>query len=173
MELLEYVDKAKRGDQEALVQLLMTRRDEFYKLAYLYLGNQEDALDALEDMIVIIYEKIRGLRKNESFYSWSKVILVNCCKKILRSRKKVLYLATLPEMADDNSLMNMEEQLQVEEYLQKLKPKQQEVLKLRYLADLDYDTIAQILKIPLGTVKSRISLGLKRLQDLVGGEWVE
>ena len=173
MELLEYVDKAKRGDKEALVQLIMTKRDEYYKLAYIYLANREDALDALEDMIVIVYEKLGGLRQNESFYNWSKAILVNCCKRIIKSKRKVVHLAILPEVADEGQMQNKQHRLEVEEYLQKLNPKHQEVLRLRYLADLDYETIAQILKIPLGTVKSRISHGLRKLQALAGGEMDE
>jgi RNA polymerase sigma factor (sigma-70 family) len=173
LELLDYVDKAKQGDQEALLQLIMAKRDEYYRLAYVYLKNQEDALDALEDMIVIIYEKLGGLKKSQSFYSWSKVILVNCCKRIIKNRRKVVYLDVLPEIADDGLIKNKQHGLEVEEYLQKLNPKHQEVLRLRYLADLEYDTIAQILKIPLGTVKSRISLGLRKLQALVGGEMDE
>lgn len=170
MDFLDFVDRAKQGDQEALVRLIMAKQDEYYRLAYLYLGNREDALDALEDMIVIVYEKLRGLKKNESFYSWSKVVLVNCCKRMLKKRKKVVNLDVMPEIADDGCLKDKQRRLELEEYLGKLNPKHQEVLRLRYLADLDYDTIAQILDIPLGTVKSRISLGLKKLQELVGGE---
>ncbi|MGI6331385.1 MAG: RNA polymerase sigma factor [Zhaonellaceae bacterium] len=69
MELLDYVDKAKQGDQEALLQLIMAKRDEYYRLAYVYLKNQEDALDALEDMIVIVYEKLGGLRQNANLFT--------------------------------------------------------------------------------------------------------
>ncbi|MGI6331386.1 MAG: RNA polymerase sigma factor [Zhaonellaceae bacterium] len=91
----------------------------------------------------------------------------------MKNRRKVVYLDVLPEIADDGLIKNKQHGLEVEEYLQKLNPKHQEVLRLRYLADLEYDTIAQILKIPLGTVKSRISLGLRKLQALVGGEMDE
>jgi len=173
LDLLEWVTKAKQGDQEALVQLIMAKRDEFYRLAYVYLRNQDDALDALADMILIVYEKLGGLRQNESFYNWSKAILVNCCKRIIKNRKKVVHLAVLPEVADDCLMQNKQRWLEVEEYLQKLNPKHQEVLRLRYFADLEYDTIAQILKIPLGTVKSRISHGLRKLQALARGEMDE
>lgn len=170
MDIVEFVKKAKEGDGDALVQLIMHKKDEYYKLAYVYLENQEDALDALEDMIVIIYEKLFWLRKNESFDSWSKVILVNCCKKILKSRKKLVHMAILPETGHEGFIQNKENQLLVEEYLKTISPKQQEAIRLKYLADLDYETIAQILKVPIGTVKSRISIGLKRMQELVGGD---
>ena len=52
----------------------------------------------------------------------------------------------------------------LEQHLSRLSEKQQEAIKLRYYLDLDYQSIADILKIPVGTVKSRISIGLKILE---------
>ncbi|KJB86834.1 hypothetical protein AZ66_16485 [Paenibacillus sp. E194] len=46
------------------------------------MGNEHDAMDAMEDMIVALYEKIGQLQMNEAFYSWSKTILVNRCKTL-------------------------------------------------------------------------------------------
>ncbi|QUH24695.1 RNA polymerase sigma factor [Serpentinicella alkaliphila] len=45
-----------------------------------------------------------------------------------------------------------------------------EVIKLRYFLDLDYETIGRILKIPIGTVKSRISVGINKLKESLGGD---
>ena len=81
------VKRAKDGDKDALLNLIMDRKSEFYKLAFIYKMNREDAMDAMEDMIVILYQKIKSLKNNEFFYSWGKTILVNCCKNILRKRK--------------------------------------------------------------------------------------
>lgn len=86
------VKKAKRGDKDALVQLIIAQKQDYYKLAYVYMNNKEDALDAMEDMIVALYESIYKLKKEEAFYSWSKTILVNCCKKLLRTKKNVVYM---------------------------------------------------------------------------------
>ncbi len=63
MDSIQLVKKAKAGDKEAPVKLIMLRKDEYYKLAYAYTGEKEDTLDALSDMIIILYEKIRKLRK--------------------------------------------------------------------------------------------------------------
>jgi RNA polymerase sigma-70 factor (ECF subfamily) len=54
--------------------------------------------------------------------------------------------------------------------MSKLNQRHQEVIKLRYFLDLDYNTIAAMLKIPVGTVKSRISIGLQKLKESFGGE---
>ena len=63
------VKSAKDRDKEALVNLIMERKNEFYKLAYVYTENKEDAM---ENMIVILYQQIRKLKNDEVFYSWSK-----------------------------------------------------------------------------------------------------
>lgn len=174
---MKLIKKAKQGDKEALIKLLMDKREEYYKLAYVYMKNKENALDAMEDMIVIIYENMHKLKKEEAFYSWSKTILVNCCKNSLRKNNKVIYLEDMKEEvqydnAYNNAVENKEQQIIIEDCMSKLKEKHKEVIRLRYFLDLDYNTIASILKIPIGTVKSRISIGLKKLKESLGGEEV-
>lgn len=163
------VRRAKKGNQEALVELITAQQADFYKLAFVYMKNREDALDALEDMIVILYGNINRLKKEEAFYSWSKTILVNCCKKLLRIREKVVSLETRPEEVYEG-ILQTDDQIVLETYLAQLTDKYQEVVRLRYLLDLDYQTISDILKIPLGTVKSRLSKAMKMLKESLEGE---
>lgn len=166
------VKKAKVGDREALVQLIMAKKQDYYKLAYVYMKNHEDALDAMEDMIVILYENIYRLRKEDAFYSWSRTILANCCKKLLRKKKKLIPLEFVKEKPDEGVFQQKDDEIVLQKYLSQLNEKHQEVIKLRYFLDLDYETIAHIVKIPIGTVKSRISIGLKKLKESLGGEEV-
>lgn len=174
------IKRAKQGDKEALIELIMDKKQEYYRLAYVYMKNKEDALDAMEDMIVILYENIHKLKKEDAFYSWSKTILVNCCKNILRKSSKVISLEDIKEEVQENYRYNGEphskeieeknHNIIIDEHMSKLNEKHQEVIKLRYFLDLDYNTIAGMLKIPVGTVKSRISIGLQRLKESFGGE---
>jgi len=169
VETINLVKKARAGDKEALLALIMLQKQDYYRLAYTYMNNDEDAMDAMEDMIVIIYENIDRIRKPEAFYSWSKTILVNCCRKLLRKKKNMLTL----EAASDEShevFPKLDQQLALEKQLLLLHEKHREVLKLRYYLDLDYQQIADTLKIPLGTVKSRISTGLMKLAEGLGGD---
>lgn len=165
METQLLVKKAKRGDQEALVQLIMSSKQDYYKLACIYVKNHEDALDAMEDMIVILYENIHKLKKESAFSSWSKTILVNCCKNILRKKKKVISLDAIKEASYDGAFEQKDDEIILEKYLSQLNEKHQEVLKLRYFLDLEYKTISSIVKVPIGTVKSRISIGLRKLKE--------
>lgn len=164
------VRQAKQGDKDALVQLIMAKKEDYYRLAFVYMKNKEDSLDAISDMTVILYEKIYQLKKKSAFYSWSKTILVNCCKKLLKDKNKVISLDSIEEESCEAELKEKEEQILVEEHLAKLNDIHQEVIKLRYFLDLDYKTISDILEIPLGTVKSRISIGLEKLKESFGGD---
>lgn len=167
------VKRAKKGDKKALLQLVMNQKDEYYKLAYVYLKNEEDTMDVMQDMIIILYDNISKLRKENSFYSWSKTILVNECKKKLRNNKRLIPLDKMKEEGFIESYDISEDKIVLENYISKLSEKHQEVIKLRYLLDLDYKSISEILQIPLGTVKSRLNIGMEKLREILGGEMNE
>ncbi|MGI6227573.1 MAG: RNA polymerase sigma factor [Peptococcales bacterium] len=164
------VKEAKRGSKHALVRLIMDEKQDYFRLAYAYTKNQADALDALADMIVILYEKIPDLKNEARFDTWSRTILVNCCKKILRKKKKIILFNKIPEISHEGEIRRKEQEIILDSALSKLSPKHQEVLKLRFFLDFEYQTIAEILKIPVGTVKSRISTGLAKLKIILGDE---
>ncbi len=170
-ELIPIVKRAKAGDKEALIELIMSQKQDYYRLAYIYMKNHDDTLDVMEDMILKVYENIKRLKDENVFDSWSKTILVNCCKNNLRRKSRVTLFRNIPEGSHDEDHFKVkDEQLYIEKHLEKLNQKYQEVLKLRYYLDLDYQSIAGILKIPLGTVKSRIHTGLLKLKQSMGSE---
>ena len=113
------------------------------------------------------------LRNDDKLYSWSKTILVNKCKKMLKDKKKIILIDEVRDGAYEENTNQKDDEIILEEHLSKLSEKHQEVLKLRYFLDLDYSTISKILKVPLGTDKSRISIGLNKLRKSLGGEGYE
>lgn len=171
MDTVYLVAKARGGDKEALLNLIMDKKSEYYKLAYVYTGNKDDALDAMEDMIAAVYGQIGSLRKADVFYSWSKTILANCCRDIIRKRNRTAALDDMVETGCSAGYEERERNIDIMNYLKKLNEGQQEAIKLKYFMDMDYETIAKISKVPVGTVKSRISTGLKRLRECFGGEY--
>lgn len=172
--LKRLVKKAQKGDKEALLKLVLDYKDDYYRLAYTYVENKHDAMDALENMIVILYEKINQLQKPDAFYSWSKTILVNECRALLRKRNKVVFLdeqeaANLPdEYATSESAVRS-----FEELLASLSPVQKEAVQMKYLLDYDYETIAKLTNVPVSTAKSRVFQALKHLRKTLGGEMDE
>ncbi|NIK76655.1 RNA polymerase sigma-70 factor (ECF subfamily) [Paenibacillus castaneae] len=178
MNVVRLVRRAKKGSKEALLQLIMSEKDVYYKLAFTYMGNSHDALDAMEDMIVRLYEKIDQLKKEEAFYSWSKTILVNSCKSLLQKRNKLVLFddwnttneKVLPHALTSDPYSSSDQQMDMQALLMHINNHQREAIQLKYLHDLDYQTIAGITNVSIVTVKSRIFQGLKRLRDHYRGD---
>jgi RNA polymerase sigma-70 factor (ECF subfamily) len=122
-------------------------------------------------MIVILYENITKLKKPEAFYSWSKTILINCCKQLIKKNKKLVLLEKIDEEPYLEKYEQKEQRTDLLKYMNLLSDEHGEAIRLKYFLDLDYKTIAEILDVPLGTVKSRIFLGLKKLRESMGGEY--
>lgn len=172
MEAAALVRQARKGDKEALIQLVMDQKNEYYRLAYTYTGNREDSLDALQDMIVILFDNIRKLKDDSAFYSWSKTILVNRCRTMLRKSGRIVSLDDRKEEPYQENYAVRETRQDIQVCLNRLNNSQQEAIKLKYIMDMDYETIARLTGTPVGTVKSRVFNGLVRLKELLGGEEV-
>lgn len=161
-----------------MLQLIMSEKDAYYKLAFTYMGNKHDAMDAMEEMIVSVYEKIDQLRKEEFFYSWSKTILVNSCKSLLLKQKKLVLVEDWDETNEkelghastNDPYCSSDQQMDIQALLLHINEHQKEAIQLKYFHDLDYQSIADITKVSIGTVKSRIFEGLKRLRDHYRGD---
>ncbi|WP_138751313.1 RNA polymerase sigma factor [Paenibacillus sinopodophylli] len=174
MNVRRLVKQAQKGSKEALLQLIKADQDAYYRLAYSYMRNEHDAMDAMADMIVTLYEKLDQLHKSEAFYSWSKTILVNRCKTLLRKQERFVSFededASLADgLTEDNSYHNMESEMDMQTLLTHLNAQQREAIELRYIHDLPYQTIADMTGAPLGTIKSRISQGIQKLKAMIGG----
>ncbi|MBV6684908.1 RNA polymerase sigma factor [Rossellomorea marisflavi] len=164
------VKKAKKGSKDALLQLIMEEKENYYRLAYVYVGNEHDAMDAMEDMIVTVYEKIHQLNDPDAFYSWSKTILVNLCKTMLRKQNRlVLKEEWSDEGESSNPLENSDRDMEIQDMLLQLNEHQAEAIRLKYILDLDYSTAAKVMGVSVGTAKSRVFQGLKKLRETFGG----
>lgn len=178
MNVIRLVKKAKRGNKEALLQLIMAEKDDYYRLALTYMGNAHDAMDAMEEMIVKVYEKVDQLKKEEVFYSWSKTIMANSCKSMLLKRKKLVLLEDWNdtyEKALDHDLISdpyrsSDQQIDIQSMLLHVNEHQKEAIQLKYFHDFDYQTIAEMTNVSIGTVKSRVFQGLKTLRDHYRGD---
>jgi RNA polymerase sigma factor, sigma-70 family len=157
-------------------KLYLERIGVLYKIAFSYFKNEDGASDALQDTALIAYRNFKNLKEKEKFNSWITTILVNRCREMLRKNKKVI----LEEIDSNielsiNSLKfktkceysKVEDNLYIIDILNKIDIKYSEVIRLKYLGDYTLSEIAFILSIPLGTVKSRMSTGLKELRKLV------
>lgn len=92
MDLERLVQKAKKGNWQAYLDLAMARKDLLYYKALTLLGNEHDAADAVEEALIKGYDSISALEQARLFHTWLTRILINTCIDIQRRRKRTIFL---------------------------------------------------------------------------------
>ncbi len=161
----QLIKRAKRGDADAFTELVQSQMQNLYKTAYAYLGNDEDAGDAISETILTCYEKLYQLKEDSYFRTWLTRILINKCKDILRTRQRIVPVETIPERtAGDCGYENAE----WKEALGILEKKYRVVMILHYVEELSAGEIGGLLGLPESTVRTRLSRGKKQLAAAFG-----
>ncbi len=161
---MQIITRSQTGDQDAFADLFEQYKNMVYKTAYLMLNDGAEAEDALQEVFVLVY---RGLPNFDpakgAFTTWLYRITIRHC--LNRRRKKRVDCQPFHEgaLAASTSIREDESDT-IRQAIEQLNPKQRAVIVLRYYWDLPYNDIAQVLDIPLGTVKSRINQALKTLR---------
>ena len=140
----------------AKIQIL---RNKLYRTAYLYLGSEADALNAVDEAVYKGLVSLKGLRQPEYFSTWMMRILINECKMELKRRKRLVTLEELPETAVDEF-----DALPIREAILKLPKELKDVLILRYFTGLTTVETALVLEIPQGTAATRLRRALTLLR---------
>lgn len=161
MEQIEVVKMAKKGDTNATQKILLENMQSMYRVAFGILRTEEEISDAISNTVVIVFEKIKTLRNEEFFKTWLTRILINECYKICKQNKKIIYL----ENCNQGNLTYNDTYTDFEtrNLIKKLEADLREVVVLYYFEDFSVKEISKIVKIPEGTVKSRLSRARKEL----------
>lgn len=153
--------------EQALIAYITTEQARFYRLAFSYLKNQEDALDAVQTAVCRALEKQDSLRDPAALRPWFYHILVNACLDLLRQRSRTV---PFPEGGEepgqedpapaDETLARRVEALPIEIGT---------VIRLRFYEELSLKEISAATGANLSTVKSRLYAGLKKLRIAMEG----
>ena len=150
--------------RDAFAQEVRALTDTAFAVSYLILGNSADCEDAMSSAILRAFENRGKLRKRESFRAWFLQILRHEACTLLRTRRRLTPVEEMPEAAapdrDDAG------RLDLQEALAELTEAQRTALLLQQ-EGYDLSEIGQILDVPVGTVKSRISRAKQTLRTLL------
>ena len=169
---LEKVKKAKAGETEEIGEIILENMQTLYRVAFSILRTEEEIYDAISNTIVIVFEKIKTLKKEEFFKTWLTRILINECYKIYKQNKKIIYLENCNQekLTYNDTYVDFETRNLIKGLDKDLK----EIVILYYFEDFSVKEIAKIIGIPDGTVKSRLSRARKELEKvLISNEVVE
>ncbi|MCI8739316.1 MAG: sigma-70 family RNA polymerase sigma factor [Oscillibacter sp.] len=154
--------------EERLESYLTGGQAGFYRLAYSYLQNREEALDAVQTAVCRALERQDSLRDEAALGTWFIRILVNTCMDLLRQRKRVTFVP--PEDLDTGSYeAPLPEDGALASRVNALPPEVQTVVKLRFYEDMSLKEISEVTGWNLNTVKSRLYAGLKKLRISLEG----
>ena len=174
------VQRVLEGDTNAFEELVLEYEKKVYNVALRMLNNSEDAADMTQEAFIKAYNSLSGFRGDSKFSVWLTRIVSNLCLDFMRSRNRrpTVSLSMEDEDGEDVQLdiadiSQSPEQLlersltreSVRRGLQSLPEDYREILLLREIQGLSYDEIAAALDIEVGTVKSRIFRGRKKLCD--------
>lgn len=160
------IRKAKRKNPDVFTELMQLYMKDMYRVALAILMNDEDAADAIQDTILICWEKIDTLKQPQYFKTWMIRILINQCYKYRKSMENIRGLEEYEEPA-----VYDEYNLELKEALSLLDEKYRIIMTLFYSEGYHIDEIARILKIPKSTVQTRLQRGRERLaKDYYGIE---
>jgi len=177
----ETIKKATEGDKAAFNRVITAYKRCVFEVCFRYMRNEQEALDMAQETFVRAYTAIRSFKGDSKMSTWLYRIAVNCCINrldMLKRRKDTnaesiygdeetdhapLQIADTRRRQDELLSAGSETQT-VHEALNELDDADRNVLVLREIQGMEYEEIAQILKMPVGSVKSRLSRARDKLK---------
>ena len=174
------VEASQNGDKKAFGLLIRMHQKRLFRFIYGLLGSFDMTEDVVQDAFVRAYKAIGRVNPEYAFYPWLSTIARNLAYNQIRKEEKKDSLDGMQEAGFDpqstelgpmESLLNDESKKRFYEALQSMPVKYRTVFALRHFEDMDYAAIGSYLKIPPGTVDSRLYRArkylLEQLKDLL------
>ncbi|MFF2287316.1 sigma-70 family RNA polymerase sigma factor [Peribacillus butanolivorans] len=164
MSVEKKIKKAKRGNEKAFQELIQDEKNKLFRMAYLYVKNEDDALDIVQDTIYKAFISIKQLKDPHYFTTWISRILINTALDFIKKNNRMIPFSDFDGYHNGENLL-IEEKLDLVEAIERLEVQYKTVIIFRYYKDLSIKQIAEILKCPEGTVKTRLHRAINQLKS--------
>lgn len=166
-EIHRLVIKAIKGNTNAFEKLIQHHYERIYRTAYLYVHNEADALDVVQEATYQAYTSINSMRNPEYFTTWLTRIVIRCSGQVIKKRGNLIpisdeLIANLP----DESNSNIDESSQLLHAVQQLRLNYRTAIILFYYYDYSIKMISSVMEIPENTVKTYLSRGKAELKKV-------
>jgi RNA polymerase sigma-70 factor (ECF subfamily) len=170
----QLIQKARAGDGDAWEALTRQHQEHIFRLAYLLLGDPDEAQDITQETFVRAFYRLRRFEEGRPLRPWLLRIASRLCNN--RRRSVARYLAALGRLAlepapDTGQGSEAADAAELWAAVRRLGPDFQEVIYLRYFLELREDEAAAAIGVPPGTVKSRLHRGLQQLRRVISREF--
>ena len=168
------IRRFKGGEEQAFYELVMKYKETVSNIAYRYIRDKYETEDVVQEIFIQVYKSLRNFKEKSTFFTWLYSVAINVCRYYKRTYNRVESIVPLNTYLDIPDirltplqiLENKEIVERVNMAIDKLSDELKSVLILKEVEGLSYKDIARILKISVGTVKSR----LHNARILVGKE---
>ena len=160
------VKKAQMGDPDSFVRLMELNKNSMQKVAYGFFHEEEDVADVIQDTVLQVYEHIGELRKAEYFKTWVIRILINNCRKLYNSQKKIQ-----PQEIADEEKGKRDSYPSDNDFFRMLSilPRESRVIfQLFYGEQFTTKEISGLLHMNESTVRSKLYRGKEQLRSQLG-----
>lgn len=177
----ELILRFQEEDINAFNEIVFRFKDRIVNFLYRYTGSREESEDIAQDAFLRLYKSKHLYKEIGKFSTWFYTIAINLAKTNLRKKKRLRTISInnrdetgekdyeLPAnvIAPDESANASSESYYIQKAIDALSDKLKQVIILRDIQDLDYEEIASITELPLGTVKSRINRWRECLKEML------
>jgi RNA polymerase sigma-70 factor (ECF subfamily) len=159
----------KCGDADCIIEWIDINKNRLYKIGWAYLRNHADVEDVFHNTIIKVMENIIKLKNIDAFETWFISIFINECRKMLRDKKRMLPTENI-EFTDSYKSPDDSRRTEIITGLGNIDEESREVIILKYYSGYSQNEISEILKMPVGTVKTKIFRGIRALRKMLGEE---
>ena len=177
----ELVAKVKSGDMNAFEKIIKLYEKKICSVIYYMVKDQNIVEDVAQEVFIKLYKNISKFNEQSSLYTWIYRITINACYDEIKRERKISYISNYKETEDGEQEIEIEDEKQnVSEIIEKriekemlikaikmLPDEQRALIVLRDIRGFTYWEIADMLKLKLGTVKSKISRARTQLKQLL------
>ncbi len=155
---------------DKLVAYIIENQNKFYRLAFSYVKNQDDALDVVQNAVCKALTHYKNLKNEEAIKTWFYKIVLNESLALLKAKKRLV----LTDESYYREIPYEEKQFEIYDDLytqiEQMEEDAQNIIKLRFFEELELSEIAQILRMNLNTVKTKLYRELKALKVAIEKE---
>jgi len=179
----QLIDQALAGHSEAFGQLVLKYQDRLYNTVFHVVGHAEDARDVVQEALVQAFLKLDSFKHHSAFYTWLYRIAFNAAITHRRRRRPAVSVDQIRETSNREpvdcedgpaeSLDRKERCGRVRQAIAQLAEEHRAVLVLREIDGCCYETISEILDLPIGTVRSRLHRARLQLKEELKGMWAK
>ncbi|NKE06131.1 sigma-70 family RNA polymerase sigma factor [Mesobacillus selenatarsenatis] len=169
--MLSLIKKAQRGNAKAFLELFQQYEQDLYRMAYIYVKNENDALDVVQETAYKSFKSIKELKEPQYFKSWLIRIAISCSLDILRKRKKAVPLKPdFEEFISGAVHEDLTLEITLRGLIEELREEEKSVILLRFYQGMTLKEVSETLDIPLGSSKTILYRGLEKLRKKWKGD---